>query len=493
MALKKDNETYVEELEKAFESTGDLENYDLSKVDYIKATVKVLIGCKKHGDWLVAPFHPLNGRRCPKCKLDKLSNAFRTPLEELQKRSLETHGDKYTFLNIEAEYKNNESLISIKCEVHGLFRKSMNHFLNRSQGCPDCYTESEKEVWNKRSKETYFENCQVLNRGNISLDKFQYVDCKTKGVATCSLHGDFEVTPDALKHSKSGCPSCSHTVSLEEIEVREYIHSLGFITENNVEKLAGRKHIDIFIPEVNVGVEYCGIFSHSEFRKTDYSYHLKKYIEAKERGIHLIQIFSDEWIHEKEKVKSCLRIKLGKSAEYLSARKLVVSKSSLSEANEVYRRNHLQGIIFNGNLNYVLREKDGQAKAAMSFFITGTSCELIRFSSEGRVIGGFSKLLKEALSEIRGGGVSSVFSFSDNRWSEGEVYEKNGFKYSGISDPRYWWVKGTMRYHRRGFQRKYLPEKLKVFDPELSEAENCRANGFYKIHDAGVTKWILEI
>ena len=48
------------------------------------------------------------------------------------------------------------------------------------------------------------------------------------------------------------------------------------------------------------------------------------------------------------------------------------------------------------------------------------------------------------------------------------------------------------RIHKSKFQRKNLPDMLSVFDPNLSEAENCRNNGWYQIFDCGKKKWVLQ-
>jgi len=43
------------------------DKYDYSKVDYLKARLKVLIKCPVHGDFLQQAQHHLKGKGCPKC------------------------------------------------------------------------------------------------------------------------------------------------------------------------------------------------------------------------------------------------------------------------------------------------------------------------------------------------------------------------------------------------------------------------------------------
>jgi predicted nucleic-acid-binding Zn-ribbon protein len=52
-------------IERSKKIHGDLYNY--SKINYINNNIKVLIGCKKHGDFYQNPYGHYNGQGCPKC------------------------------------------------------------------------------------------------------------------------------------------------------------------------------------------------------------------------------------------------------------------------------------------------------------------------------------------------------------------------------------------------------------------------------------------
>ena len=56
--------------------------YDYSKVNYINNHTKVIITCRKHGDFEQTPNSHLNGRGCPKCKSSHLENNVRNILKE---------------------------------------------------------------------------------------------------------------------------------------------------------------------------------------------------------------------------------------------------------------------------------------------------------------------------------------------------------------------------------------------------------------------------
>ena len=70
------------------------------------------------------------------------------------------------------------------------------------------------------------------------------------------------------------------------------------IIENCRDVLCG-KEIDIYLPELKIGIEYCGSPFHASeggiFGNKPKNYHQEKFLLAKERGIHLITIFDEDW------------------------------------------------------------------------------------------------------------------------------------------------------------------------------------------------------
>lgn len=85
-----------------------------------------------------------------------------------------------------------------------------------------------------------------------------------------------------------------------------------------------------------------------------------------------------------------------------------------------------------------------------------------------------------------------MFTAIPNRWFSGQMYERLGFKLDAEVQATYYYVTASSktRMSKALFQRKFLPEKLAVFDPNLSERENCERNGLYQIHDAGKRRWL---
>ena len=72
--------------------------------------------------------------------------------------------------------------------------------------------------------------------------------------------------------------------------------------------------------------------------------------------------------------------------------------------------------------------------------------------------------------------------------SNGNVYEKIGFKKEYICKPTYYWCIGNKRYPRYRFQKSNLVECKE--NPDLTEDEVMRARGYFKCWDSGKIKYV---
>ncbi len=71
------------------------------------------------------------------------------------------------------------------------------------------------------------------------------------------------------------------------------------------------------------------------------------------------------------------------------------------------------------------------------------------------------------------------------------MYETLGFSHAADIEPDYKVVEGGRRRHKSGYRLSELKKRLgDKFDPTLSERENCRNNGLYRVYNSGMKKWI---
>ena len=117
--------------------------------------------------------------------------------------------------------------------------------------------------------------------------------------------------------------------------------------------------------------------------------------------------------------------------------------------------------------------------------------ELVRYCTikSFTIVGGAGKLLKH-FSNITT--CNSIISYADKRWSSGGLYKQLGFTLIKTTTPNYWYTRNyTERLHRFGYQKHTLKDKLSIFDENLSEWENMKANGYTRIWDCGHLKYTL--
>ena len=100
------------------------------------------------------------------------------------------------------------------------------------------------------------------------------------------------------------------------------------------------------------------------------------------------------------------------------------------------------------------------------------------------VVGGASKLLKYF---ERNYIPSKITTYSDERWSVGDMYFKIGFEYKHTSKPNYWYYDKYLRkrFYRFNFRKSELSKKLETFDPNKTEWQNMQDNGWDRIWDCG--------
>lgn len=145
----KARETFAKRCE---EIHGDKYSYD--KVDYVDSHTKIIVTCKKHGDFITVPNRMLNGSGCPKCKSEKAHAQYSKGTLKFIDEARRIHGDLYDYSL--SEYYNTHSKVKIICKEHGIFEIAAGTLLSGS-GCPLC-----KEPMGEQKIRLYLEKKRVL-------------------------------------------------------------------------------------------------------------------------------------------------------------------------------------------------------------------------------------------------------------------------------------------------------------------------------------------
>lgn len=527
--------------------------YDYSKIEYVNSTTKVCIICPIHGEFWQTPQAHARGNKCPKCANIKRGDAFRSNGDDFIKRAIEIHGDQYDYSKV--EYRNSNEKVCIICKEHGEFWMTpMNHLLG--QGCPKCsgrglnteeiiemfkkkhgdkydYSKVEYvrmhdkvciicpthgEFWQTPSKHLLGQGCPKCGidkrslEKNIGQDEFIirckeiygdrydysqtiYTKMENKVNIICPKHGEFWQKPYDHLHGH-GCPKCGLIESRSENEIYEYL--CKYLGKENVEhsnrSILNGYEIDIYIPNLKIGIEYNGLKWHSEkFRGSQY--HLMKLTMANEKGVKLIQIFEDEYINHKEIVLSKLRrlLYIDSNIPSVMGRKCVVKEIDKDTSKSFINTNHIQGYK-GGTLSLGCYTKNTDKLIGVMVFIkTDKEWILNRFATDNSFIckGVGGKLFSYF---VKNYDPQTVISFADLRWTinkDNNLYTKIGFSIDSILKPNYQYVNSchpSERIHKFNFRKDILEKRYNI-DKSKTEDELTQELGYYKIWDCGLIKY----
>ncbi len=441
--------------------------YDYSLVKYTGNQNKVAIICKKHGVFQQQPNNHMMGKGCIIC-----SGTFKRTNKQFITEAKKVHGDLYDYSKV--NYTNTSTNVIIICKIHGEFNQTPNGHLNNS-GCPKCGVVKNT---NKLTDTTtiFIEKANKTHNNKYDYSKVDYIKSLKKVKIVCKIHGEFDQV--AGSHvSGLGCPFCTHQVSKAENEIKKWIESLDVKTKHATGFLKfpiRNQDIDILLPKYKIGIEYNGLFYHSTRTKEDKNYHLNKTIQAQKQGIHLMHFWDYEWKNSPNIIKSIIRNAIGKTKHKYFARKLNLKQVETQEARAFCICNHLNG--FRAGSKYLGLYNNDEL---LSLMITSKTGEMLRFVNKinTNITGGFSKLLKYS---------NTKYSFVDRRVFTGNGYVKNGFILERVTPPNYFYVlSGSYAGSRQMFQKHKLKKKLNNFNPDLTEIQNMKNNGYYQVFDCG--------
>lgn len=290
-------------LQKMKESVHDVD-YDYSKVIETFSSMKhpVTIICPTHGPFQQTPQDHCSGRGCPICGREKTDAKRIKTWDKVFEEILKVHGNKYDYSKV--KYNNTKTNIEIVCPEHGSFFTTPDNHIMKNSGCPVC-----ARITNGLKRRITFEKC-VENFRKVHGDKYEYVkeswiDYKHDITILCPEHGAFKMKPNNHYNGQE-CPKCFANVSKQEMSLRDFISSLGIGISTSERKIVPGYELDIFIPNLNIAIEYNGVYWHSD-KKIDKEYHITKTTECEKHGISLIHIFEDEWRFERITTENYLR------------------------------------------------------------------------------------------------------------------------------------------------------------------------------------------
>jgi len=374
------------------------------------------------------------------------------------------------------------------------YHKNYNDKVKRSRELKNPNNYVTCEICNEKLKS--ITNTHLVNKHNITIEEYKLMFPNTKIVSS-------KVSKKLSSVAKiTNLNSTPVWTSKGETEIKEFIESLGFdVVKGKNRKLLDGKEIDLLIPELKIGIEYNGLYYHTEKMGKTSNYHLNKTIDCNLNGYKLIHIFEDEWEVKKDLVKHKLKHILKKNdGVKIGARNVTISEISNEEKKVFLNNYHIQendkstifiGAFYNDILVGVMtfNTKRNMTKNNDDEF------ELSRYSTKnGYIISGLaSKMLKFFQEKYN---PKSIISFADRRWTvdgSNNLYVNLGFELTSIVKPRYYYYNSKVnkykRFHKFAFGKNNLKKKYVNVDFTKSEKEIMTELGYDRIWDCGLFKY----
>lgn len=357
-------------------------------------------------------------------------------------------------------------------------------------------SETRKTNYDSADRFSFDEVLQIISSAGFSpvtdlteyRNKYQRLNVKCN---TCLVVSKKNVM---MLRSTPICFICHPHESVGQREISEFVASLGFDVIDCARAVIKPQEIDVFVPAKNFGIEYNGLYYHSERTKI-IRFHENKTDVCIDKGVKLLHVFEDEWRDKYEIVTSMIRSRLGVTPEKVYARNCEVRELTTCDRRSFFSLAHIDGDV-QATVAFGLYFKD-RLVSAMSLRTPGKkypdSYELARFASETNlsVVGGLGKLLAVAKRRAKDDGKKSLMTYVDKRHGDGHGYKSVGFQLLGTTKSvRYWWTGGKSfgcPGAKRVDRRAYKADSQR----EMSEREVAAEAGVVRIN--GCCNLILEM
>jgi len=285
-------------------------------------------------------------------------------------------------------------------------------------------------------------------------------------------------TKSFLSALNNRCDNCDPGGSKQQVEINRFISSMGVQTELCDRSVISPYEIDILIPEHNLGIEFNGLYFHSEVFKNR-NYHADKSRMSADKGVQLIHIFEDEWRNNQDICKSMIIHKIGLTKNKVYARNCTVKEINPTQKKAFFENNHIDGNV-RSRITFGLISPKNELVACISLRRPThkkykNMLEVARFCTKlfTHIPGGLSKLTKYAFQYCCKENYDSLLTYVDTRHGTKDGYLSAGYKFIGITGNRFWWTGGRERIDRF----KIRADK----ESGLTEKDVAREHGVVKI------------
>lgn len=371
--------------------------------------------------------------------------------------------------------RNNEGKKPTKEELEEYYKNSNQSELSRKYGVSVTTIKNWLTSYGIESKPF-----KVIRNSESYLEQYQKTCLERYGYDTPLKNPEFQQKLAETYKSETGYRS-----KIEKDLIEQLSDFLSIELKPNRIILEG-KELDGYCSELNFAVEICGLYWHSEKAGKSANYHYNKWKQCTEKGVRLYTIFENEWKEKQELIKKFIYMNQGMGKHRIYARDCNFQSVPKKIAEQFCIDNHLQGkplikeafgLYYNDELiqimTFGLHHRDNKS------LVMNRYCGEFDY----QVIGGASKLIKNARKYFD----RPILTWSDNRWSNGNVYEKIGFKKLDDVKPDYFWTDFCKLYSKQSRAKNVTGQPKEITEKEYNESL-----GMSRIWDCGKIRWLYD-
>jgi len=280
-------------------------------------------------------------------------------------------------------------------------------------------------------------------------------------------------------------------------KIFDILVSLGLHPIMNDRSVISPLELDIYIPDKKIAIEFNGSYWHSEACLSSIearNKHINKLKLCRDKGIRLFNIFENTWDDRSKQYLNLIKSVLGLNSINIGARKCKIDENICKDFYDEYHiQGYGRGTIKSFNLMY-----DNKIVASISAshhhrqntnkrnIVLNRLCFKDNYNVQGGASKLFGCLIKWAKKEM----YHNIISFSDNCWTNGNIYNILGFDFVKEYGPDYfYWDIKKRCYRSKQSQKKSNTGCLK----NQTERDWCKENGLFRIYDCGKKVWNYEL
>ena len=282
-----------------------------------------------------------------------------------------------------------------------------------------------------------------------------------------------------------------------ELKISKLLNILNIEYISNDMKIIKPLQFDFYIKEYKFAIEVGSSYFHSEFNgEKDTYYHFNKWQRCFDQNITLFQYFDNDILHNFHLVEYDIKQMCKLSNIIINDDELFLSElNDLNAESHFLNLYHLHGYDTNRNL-VIGAYYNNQLIGISTWSIINDYAELVKFAIN--TVYSCQNLLSLMLNkfELITNFSGKLIAITDNRHSNGNIFQINGFTSESILNPVYTYLKNFNPVSDKLYQIENLAEIFNL-DPNYvnskTEWEIMQEQGYDRLWDAGKTKWVKII